>query len=59
MILADKKLCCTALIAGHIMGILTGAAVVCITLCAAKKRRNTIADKAKQAFKTLEKTLSV
>lgn len=58
-IMADKKICCASLVGCHLLGMLTGAIAVCITACAIKKRKKSLADKAKDAFKTLEKTLSV
>lgn len=57
--MADKKICCASLVGYHLLGMLTGATAVCIAACIIKKRKKSLADKAKDAFKTLEKTLSV
>ncbi len=41
----------------HILGLLTGATVVCLVMCCHKKK--TPADKIKRAFKELEEKLDV
>lgn len=57
--MTDKKLCPAVLLLGHAVGIAAGAAAVCVTVRIVRKHKCGMAGKAKQAFRLLEKTLSV
>ncbi len=55
----NKKTSCGSVCVSHIVGLGIAAAVICAGISMMNKKPQTIADKAKKAFKTIEDTLSV
>lgn len=55
----NKKTSCGSVCISHIVGLGIAAAVICAGISMMNKKPQTIADKAKKAFKTIEDTLSV
>lgn len=55
----NKKASCGSVCISHVVGLSIGAAIICAGMCMMNKKPQTIADKAKKAFKTIEDTLSI